>query len=214
MFARYLTSSLHRMDYLCVPILIVIPIRCIYRHYLTLFRFLLLFESIWYSDVFDYFIVLAWLYHYYSFRLWSLVVYNSLRCHFDLSWGYFYLYLHTTLIYNNNIVLRSPDPSWDFVITSIWLPDFVPLRSQALSFAHRLDTLRSTALLRSFVVLARILSISLRSRSDLSLYTSDLVYRTPHSFTFIIRSFSDRILTLYHSLFWRHRNCLTRTSHF
>src|SRR6266481_6752608 len=79
--------------------------------------------------------------------------------------GYFYLYLHSTLIlHNNNIILRSPqlrETSYHFDSTSTSFP-FVP--GPYISHID-LATPRSTSLLRYFVVLARVSSISLRSRS-------------------------------------------------
>src|SRR5882724_8741173 len=82
--------------------------------------------------------------------------------------GYFYLYLHTTLIYTTITSYCVPPTFVRLRITSIQLR----LHSSSFPFVPRpyplhidLDTLRSTSLLRSFIVLARILSILLRSHS-------------------------------------------------
>src|SRR5882672_5701856 len=117
--------------------------------------------------------------------------------------GYFYLYLHSTLIlHNNNIVLRSPqlrETLYHFNSTSTSFP-FVPR-----PYISHIDLAPSIFRCFSshFINFAPISFV-------LSLYTSDYVYRPPHSFTFNIRSFSGRILTIYHliSLIWPYRNCL------
>src|SRR5882672_10068691 len=123
--------------------------------------------------------------------------------------GYFYLYLHSTLIlHNNNIVLRSPqlrETLYHFNSTSTSFP-FVPRPNIShIDLAPSIFRCFSSR----FINFAPISFV-------LSLYTSDFVYRPPLSFTFIIRSFSGRILTHISpiTLFWPYRNCLPRTSHY
>src|SRR5882672_5941160 len=103
--------------------------------------------------------------------------------------GYFYLYLHSTLIlHNNNIVLRSPhlrETSYHFDSTSTSFPFIPGPNISHINLAPSIFRCFSSR----FINFAPISFV-------LSLYTSDLVYRPPHSFTFFIRSFSDQILTL------------------
>src|SRR6266436_4472370 len=102
--------------------------------------------------------------------------------------GYFYLYLHSTLIFtNNNIVLCSPhlrETLYHFDSTSTSFP-FVPRPN--ISYIDLAPSIFRCFSSR-FINFAPISLI-------LSLYTSDIVYRPSHSFTFFIRSFSGRILT-------------------
>ncbi len=172
-----------------------------YRHSLTLFRFYYLWRY-WYSDV-SIIYSFGWLYHYYSFRLWSLVVYNPSDAISTSPRLFLLIFTYHSHLHNNNIVLRSPDlreTSYHFDSTSTSFL-FVPFRSQALSFAHRpryASFYLAPSIIRCFS--SRFVNFTPISLV-LLLYTSDFVYRPTHLFTFIIRSFSDRILTLYHPLY-------------
>jgi len=110
-------------------------------------------------------------------------------------WGYFYLYLHSTLIsHKNNIVLCSPH-LWDFVSLPFKF-DFIPLHSQALSLTHH-------PWYTSFYLVPLIIhqfspcftNFTLISLNIL-LYTSDYVYRPIPSSIYIIQSLLSQISTL------------------
>ena len=178
-----------------------------YRHSLTLFRFYYLWRY-WYSDV-SIIYSFGWLYHYYSFRLWSLVVSNPSDAISTSPRLFLLIFTYHSHLQNNNIVLRSPDlreTSYHFDSTSTLFP-FVP---RPYPSHIDLDTLRSTSLLRYFVVLARILSISLRSRSIFR-----YIHRTSYTDLLIrLHSLSDHFrigywpyITLYYT-FRPYRNSL------
>jgi len=144
---------------------------------------------------------------YYSFRLWSLVVYNPSDAHFDLSEVMFYLYLHTTLILQTITSYCVPPTfvraSYHFNLTSTSFP-FCPRPYPSHIDLGYASFYCAPSIIRCF---SSHFVISLRSRSIFR-YIHRTSYTEPHiRLLFIIRSFSDRILTLYHSLFWRHRNC-------
>jgi len=141
--------------------------------------------------------------------------------------GYFYLYLHSTLILQTITLYCVPPPSWDFVSLQFdfgfvpFIPGLISRTSTSLRFVltslcfvlprYTLFYLATLVLPRSrhFVVLACILSISLRSRSIFHyIHRTTIDGHTP-SFTFIIRSFSVGYWLIYLliSLFWPYRNC-------
>jgi len=200
MFAPLISTYSTSMDYLCIPHTIVHLSDCV-QTFSALFRFYYLWRY-WYSDV-SLFIVFGWLYHYYSFDFWSLVVSNP-SMHFDLVRGYFtYIYIPSHL---HKITSYCVPPTFVRLVSLRFDFDFVP-------FVLRPYPSQSTSIssfycaLRSFVVLARILSF----RSDLA---RCFVYYTSDSYTnpdIRLHSLSDHFsigywphLTLY--ILWPYRN--------
>ena len=183
------------------------PIRCVPDILRLCFDFIYLWRY-WYSDV-SIIYSFGWLYHYYSFRLWSLVVYNPSDAISTSPRLFLLIFTYHSHLHNNNIVLRSPDlreTSYHFDSTSTSFP-FVP--RPYISHID-LDMPCSTSILWLFIVLARVLSILLWSRLIFC-----YIHRTSYTYPYIhLHSLSDHFrigywpyITLYHP-FWPYRNSL------
>jgi len=191
-----------------------IPIRCA----TDLLRLCFYFIYLWryqYSDV-SIIYSFGWLYYYYRFglqSLWTISSIQSFRHHFDLS-EVIYIYIYIALSFYTRITLYCIPPTFvRLCITSIRLR----LRSPSFPFVPRpyisyidLVTPRSTLLLRLFVVLARVLSISLWSRLIFcyihrTMYTDTSTHLDTLSNHFWVGYWHLYLLI---TLFWSHRNCL------